>query len=91
MKTDTIPYLRVDPELCRSAEGVLREGESLSGFVDQAIRQAIAFRQAQQEFIARGLIARDQARQTGSYVEAAPVVGRLRGMLDKAKARRPRT
>jgi predicted transcriptional regulator len=86
MKTDTIPYLRVDPDLRRSAESVLREGESLSGFVHQAIRQAIAFRQAQQDFIARGLIARNQARHTTSYVEASAVVDRLQGMLDKAKA-----
>lgn len=86
MKTATIPSLRVDPELRRSAESVLQEGESLSGFVEQAIRQGIAHRQAEQEFIARGLSAREQARQTGRYVEASTVVDRLRGMLDKAKS-----
>lgn len=86
MKTATIPSLRVDPELRRSAESVLQEGESLSGFVEQAIRQTVAYRQAEQEFIARGLLARDQARQTGHYVEASAVVNRLQGMLDKAKA-----
>jgi predicted transcriptional regulator len=86
MKTATIPSLRVDPELRRSAESVLREGESLSGFVEQAVRQSVAYRQAEQEFIARGLTARDQARQTGRYVEASAVVNRLQGMLDNAKA-----
>lgn len=85
MKTATIPSLRVDPELRRSAESVLREGESLSSFVEQAIRQTVAYRQAEQEFMARGLMARDQARQTGRYVEAAAVVNRLQEMLDKAK------
>lgn len=91
MKTASIPSLRVDPELRRSAESVLREGESLSGFVEQAIRQTIAYRQAEQEFIARGLIARDQARQAGSYVDASAVVDRLQGMLDKAKSGKSRT
>lgn len=91
MKTATIPSLRVDPELRRSVESVLHEGESLSGFVEQAIRQTIAHRQAEQAFIARGLMARDQARQTGRYVEASAVVNRLQGMLDKAKAEKSPT
>lgn len=86
MKTSTIPSLRVDPELRRSAESVLREGETLSGFVEHAVRQTVAYRQAEHEFIARGLKARDQARQTGCYSEASAVVDRLQGMLDKAKS-----
>lgn len=86
MKTATIPSLRVDPELRRSAESVLHEGESLSGFVEHAIRQTVAYRQAEQAFIARGLSARDQARQSGRYVEASAVVNRLQGMLDKVKS-----
>lgn len=86
MKTATIPSLRVDPELRRCAESVLHDGESLSSFVEQAIRQTIACRQAEQEFIARGLRARDQARQSGRYVEAAAVVDRLQGMLDEARS-----
>lgn len=86
MKTATIPSLRVDPELRRSAESVLHEGESLSGFVEQAIRQTVAQRQAEQEFIARGLKSRDQARQTGGYVEVSAVLNRLQGMLDQARS-----
>lgn len=86
MKTATIPSLRVDPELRRSAESVLQEGKSLSGFVEQAIRQTVAYRQAEQEFIARGLRARDQAKQTEHYVESSAVMSRLQGLLDKAKS-----
>lgn len=86
MKTATIPSLRVDPELRLSAESVLHEGESLSGFVEQAIRQSVAHRQAEQEFIARGLSARDQARRTGCYVDGSAVLNRLQGMLDKARS-----
>ena len=86
MKTSTIPSLRVDPQLRLAAESVLRDGESLSGFVEQAIRQTIAYRQADQEFIARGLKARDQARQSGQYVEAGAVLDRLQQMLDRAKS-----
>jgi len=87
MKTATIPSLRVTPELRQSAEGVLQEGESLSSFVEQAVRASIEYRQAQREFIARGLAARDNARYTGVYIGADAVVSRLEGMLDKAKTR----
>lgn len=86
MKTATIPSLRVDPQLRTSAESVLQEGESLSSFVEQAIRSSIAHRQAQREFIDRGLWSRNNARNTGVYVEAADVVNRLEGMLHKAKS-----
>lgn len=86
MKTATIPSLRVDPKLRRSAESVLQEGESLSGFVEQAIRSSIAQRQARREFVERGIQARDTARQTGVYREAADVVNRLEAMLANAKS-----
>lgn len=90
MKTATFPSLRVDPELRRSAESVLNEGESLSGFVEQAIRQSVAHRLAEQEFVARGLKSRDHAKQAGAYVEGDAVLNRLQAMLDKAKAGKSR-
>jgi hypothetical protein len=74
MKTATIPFLRVDPALREAAEKVLQYGETLSGFVEQSVRAQIAQRQAQQEFVARGLIARDAARQSGVYVPAKTVI-----------------
>lgn len=86
MKTATIPSLRVDPKLRQSAESVLLEGETLSSFVEQAIRATIEHRQAQHEFIARGLESRDNARRTGVYVDADTVVNRLQTMLDQTKA-----
>lgn len=86
MKTATIPSLRVDPQLRLSAESVLQEGESLSSFVEQAIRHSITHRQAQQEFIERGLLARDNAQRTGTYRDAADVVKRLEALLDTAKS-----
>lgn len=85
MKTATIPSLRVDPALRQSAESVLREGESLSGFVEQAIRQSIFHRQSEQEFIARGLAARNQARLDNRYTDAATVIQRLEKILNCAR------
>ncbi len=85
MKTATFPSLRVDPELRDAAEGVLEEGESLSSFLEQSIRESIERRQAQREFIARGLRSRDEARRTGKYVNSESVIGRLEKMLARAK------
>lgn len=86
MKTATLPSVRVDPELRRAAEGVLREGESLSGFMLQSLRDEVSRRQSQAAFIARGLAAREDARRTGTYFTADSVHGELRAMLTKAKA-----
>ena len=55
MKTTTIPPLRVSPELRKQAEGVLEQGETLSGFVLDALNRSIEYRRTRQEFIARGL------------------------------------
>jgi len=85
MKTATFPSLRVDPELRSAAEQVLEDGESLSSFVEQSIRDGVQRRQAQRDFIARGLKARDAARRTQDYVSAPKVLARLEGMLQKAK------
>jgi hypothetical protein len=86
MKTASFPSLRVDPDLRQAAEDVLREGESLSGFVEQSIRDSIERRQSQREFLARGLIARDDARKNGTYLTSGAVIGRLEKMLARAKA-----
>jgi predicted transcriptional regulator len=85
MKTATFPSLRVTPELRQAAEQILEDGETLSGFVEQSIREGIERRQIRQEFIARGLRSRDDARQTGQYASAESVVSRLEQMLAAAK------
>ena len=39
MKTATLPSLRVEPELRDAAESVLQAGETLSSFVETAVRE----------------------------------------------------
>lgn len=85
MKTASLPSVRVDPKLRKAAEAVLRKGESLSGFMEQSLRDEVARREQQREFIARGLAARDEARRKNEYFEAASVHIELRGMLAKTK------
>lgn len=82
-KTSTIPPLRVTEEVRAAAEAALLDGETLSGFVLEAIQFNIQRRALQQEFVARGLAARDEARRTGKYVSADAVLAGL----DKTLAR----
>ncbi len=86
MKTASIPSLRVDPDLRAAAESVLREGESLSSFVEQSLRANNQRRQLQREFIARGMTSRDAARRTEEYCSADEVLRELDDMLAKANA-----
>lgn len=87
MKTASIPSLRVAPDLRQAAESVLQEGETISGFVEQSLRANITRRKLQQEFIARGIAARDEARRTGEYYPAEEVLLELDGLLVEAKSK----
>jgi predicted transcriptional regulator len=87
MKTSSMPSLRVDPELRHDVESVLREGETLSSFMEQALRASIQSRRVQKEFIARGLASRDEAKRTDEYFAAEGVLSEMEDMLSQAKAR----
>jgi predicted transcriptional regulator len=87
MKTASLPSLRVDPELRRAAESVLDDGESLSSFVEDSVREGIERRRLRSEFVARGLASRDEAKHSGEYFSADQVQSELEGMLKEAEAR----
>lgn len=87
MKTATIPSVRVEPEFRAEVEAVLDEGESLSEFVEAAVRSSVERRRTQAEFVVRGLRSRDEARRTGKYVDADQMVEALQRKLDQARAR----
>ena len=87
MKTSSIPSLRVSPELRKRAEAVLEQGETLSGFVLDALTRSLEYRKARQEFIARGLASAAQAKKTGKYVSSDRVIEKLARQLVKAKQR----
>ena len=87
MKNATLPSLRVDDELRSAAESVLRDGETISSFVLDAVRLNITRREAQREFIARGLAAGDDAKRTGQYVSAADMLKRLDQTIATARAK----
>ena len=86
-RTATLPSLRVEPGLRRAAERLLMPGETLSSFLESAVRDTVDRRQAQESFIARGLASRDRARRTGRYISSEDVLRHLEKRLADAKRR----
>lgn len=85
MKTANLPALRVSPALREAAESVLRPDESLSRLIESALQTCIAQRQADEDFIARGIRSADSARQSGVYVTSQAVMQDLRDKLNQAQ------
>ncbi len=88
MKTASIPSVRVAPAFRAEMEAVLGSGETLSQFVESSVLEAVQRRRNQAEFLARGMASLVSAQQSGTYVEADAVIGRLEQKLAAAKARR---
>lgn len=90
MKTATIPSVRVEPEFRDEVERVLGKDESLSQFVEAAVRASVRQRMDQAEFVARGMSSLASARKSGEYFDAGEVMRRLREKLDSARTRQAR-
>lgn len=88
MKTAALPAIRVHPDVRAELESVLREGETLSAFVETAVRDAARVRREQAAFIARGLQALTRARETGEWYTPEQAIKRLQDKLDTAKKER---
>lgn len=82
MKSATLPAVRVEQELRNELEAVLGESETLSGFVEQAVRGAVNYRRTQMEFLARGEQAWQEYQVTGQSVPAAKVFERIQERID---------
>lgn len=85
MKTATLPPIRVAPEFRLELEGVLEQGESLSQFVENAVRTTMAKRKNQAEFIRRGISAIEETQRYGGGIPAAVVIAKLEARLATAK------
>ena len=85
MKSAAIPAVRVPPELRQAAEELLQAGETLSGFVEEAVRRNVEFRQAQKAFIDRGLASAEGARKSGKYVSSGAALSKLARRLERAR------
>jgi len=85
MKTATIPPIRIEPEFRVEVEGVLAQGESLSQFVESAVRETVFKRKNQAEFVRRGIAAIEVTKRTGSGIAAEVVIAKLEAKLTAAR------
>jgi Arc/MetJ-type ribon-helix-helix transcriptional regulator len=85
MKTATIPPIRVAPEFRIEVEGVLEQGESLSEFVENAVRQTVLKRKNQAEFLRRGIVAIEETKRTGAGIAAEALLDKLDAKLAAAR------
>ena len=85
MKTATLPPIRVTPDFRLELEGVLEQGESLSQFVEHAVRTTVAKRKNQAEFIRRGVAAIEATQRDGGGIPAELVIAKLEAKLVAAR------
>ena len=85
MKTATLPNIHVSPNLRQEIEGVLEDGETLSQFVEGAVRREVDKRKHQAEFVRRGIAAIRDTQRTGNGVLASEVLSRLDARLLAAR------
>ena len=85
MKTATLPPIRVAPDFRLELEGVLEQGESLSQFVENAVRATVAKRKTQAEFVQRGIQAIEATQRDGGGIAADVVLAKLEAKLVAAK------
>jgi len=84
MKTATIPPVRINPAFRADMEQSLEDGESLAGLVETAVRNEVARRQMQSEFMRRGIAAVQRTVDADDGIPAEAVIARLQERLAAA-------
>lgn len=77
MKSAVIPQVRVEPALRADLDSVLRPDETLTEFVETAVRNAIEFRRMQTDFAARCDASLANYERTGISVPSDLVLSKL--------------
>jgi hypothetical protein len=81
MKDAVIPQVRVETELRASLDAVLRPGETLTDFVELAVRNAVEYRRVQTDFASRCDASLAEYERTGVSIPAAQVITKLEAKL----------
>ena len=82
MKTAQLPPIRVEPSVREEIESVLRQGETLSQFVENAAVQAAQRRRSQLDFLERGRDSLKRAKKSGQYYLAKDALDAMQARLD---------
>lgn len=88
MKTATIPPVRIDPAFRREMEESLQGSETLAALVEVAVRNEIARRKTQAEFVRRGMVAIQETVAKGNGIPAEEVIAILEQKLATARQRK---
>jgi len=86
MKTASLPSIRVEPEFREALEGALTGSETISSFIDEAVRAEVRRRKLDAEFHARGLASLARVRAGEPTVSSDAVLAKLEGTLAAADA-----
>jgi hypothetical protein len=86
-RSATLPPIRVEPETKARLEAVLREGESLTQFIESAVCREAEFRAEQNAAVARAKKALRQADKGVGLMTSEDFLG---GMEQRAKAAQQR-
>ena len=84
MKSAQLPPVRVTPAVRAQIESVLKDGETLSEFVEAAAVQAAQRRKSQEEFVARGRASLEKAQRTGEFFPAQDALDGMQARLHSA-------
>ena len=85
MKTATLPAVRVAPEVRELVESVLKEGESLSTFIEETMKKQAQWRKEDEAFYARAAKASQNLREGGKFYTAEESIARLRAQVQRAR------
>ena len=77
MKTAVIPQVRVEPKLRSDLDSVLLPGETLTEFVEAAVRRAVEYRRVQTDFAARCAASLAAYERSGIAIASDVVLSKL--------------
>ena len=82
MKTATLPAVRIEAELRSELESVLTDAETISSFVERAVRDAVNYRRVQAEFLSRREKAWQEVQHTGGAIPSDEVFDRIEKRIE---------
>ncbi|MDE2369631.1 MAG: hypothetical protein KGN16_11725 [Burkholderiales bacterium] len=85
MRDAVIPQVRVEAALRASLDAVLRPGETLTDFIEAAVRNAVEYRRVQTDFAARCEASLAEYERTGVSIPADQVIAKLESKLAKRR------
>jgi hypothetical protein len=85
MRTATLPAVRVSPDTRALIESVLKEGESLSTFIEETVKKHAAWRKEDEAFHARAALASKRLAEGGKFFTPAESIARLQAQVQRAR------